>query len=291
MIDPEYISAEQVLAEAPDVLIDTRLEEDYQSSHLNGAASNCVLEMAFAERLPEQAPDKDAFIVVYGSKDPSYEAPIASEKMKRLGYTNVRVLAGGISGWTANGHPTENGNEESLCLEVKDGKYAIDLKESRVEWTGRNLLNKHWGNIQLKSGSITLKGGIPVVGEFIIDMNTILCSDLSGDKTHDVLIDHLKSDDFFDVELYPECRVSILSAEKISRSGPGMPNLSLDLNIRLKDVRSMINTQAVAGVTPEGKLAAQAAFAFDRTMWDVIYGSAMSFMDPQNSSVIQECIS
>ena len=34
---------------------------------------------------------------------------------------------------------------------------------------------------------------------------------------------------------------------------------------------------AVAGVTPEGKLAAQSSFLIDRTLWNVIYGSGKFF--------------
>jgi len=33
----------------------------------------------------------------------------------------------------------------------------------------------------------------------------------------------------------------------------------------------------VAGVTPDGKLAAQASFLIDRTVWNVIYGSGKFF--------------
>ena len=34
---------------------------------------------------------------------------------------------------------------------------------------------------------------------------------------------------------------------------------------------------AVVGVTPEGKLAAQASLAIDRTLWEVLYGSGKYF--------------
>jgi len=278
MINPEYISSSHLESDSDFTVIDTRLDEDYNCGHLPGALSNCVFEMAFIDRISEQVPDKTTMIVVYGSEDRSYEAPVAYEKLKGAGYKNVKVLAGGFQEWMAAELPVERESSESTSSsEVEDGQFPIDLEESRIEWTGRNLLNRHWGTLKLTSGNITVAGGKPVSGEFIIDMNSIQCIDLKGNDSHDVLIQHLKSDDFFDVGSYPECRVSIISSELIQNASQGSPNLNLDLNIRLKDVRSMISVKSTAGITPEGKLAAQASFSFDRTMWDVIYGSGRFF--------------
>ena len=278
MINPEYISSSHLESDSDLTIIDTRLGDDYDSGHLPGAVSNCVFEMAFIDRISEQAPDKTTMIVLYGSEDRSYEAPVAYEKLKRAGYENVKVLAGGFQDWMAAGLPVEReSSENTSSSEVEDGQFPIDLDESRIEWTGRNLLKRHWGTLKLTSGNITVAGGKPVSGEFIIDMNSIQCLDLEGNDSHDVLIQHLKSDDFFDVGSYPECRVSIISSELIQNASQGSPNLNLDLNIRLKDVRSMISVKSTAGITPEGKLAAQASFSFDRTMWEVIYGSGRFF--------------
>ena len=54
-------------------------------------------------------------------------------------------------------------------------------------------------------------------GEFTLDMRAIVCHDLAGDPLHDVLITHLWSDDFFDIELYPEARFAITSTESMPR--------------------------------------------------------------------------
>lgn len=276
-MNPEYTSLEQVEASPPTRLIDVRLEPEFAAAHLPGAISNCVFEVAFSERINEQAPAKEESVVVYGADENSYEAPVASEKLKRLGYTNVKVLAGGIEEWIRNGRPVEGSGETAGFPAVEDGEYTIHIDDSRLQWTGRNLLNRHWGTIGLKSGALVIQDGIPVSGEFVIDMNRIHCTDLAGDATHDVLIHHLKSDDFFDVEQFPETKVTILGSEPISRTSPGAPNLSLNLNVRIKDVRSMITIPVTAGVTPDGKLAAQGTFSFDRTMWEVIYGSGRFF--------------
>ena len=49
----------------------------------------------------------------------------------------------------------------------------------------------------------------------------------AGDPLHDVLIAHLVSHDFFDVELYPEARFVITATERLAGATPGAPNLAV----------------------------------------------------------------
>jgi hypothetical protein len=46
-----------------------------------------------------------------------------------------------------------------------------------------------------------------------------------GAAPHDVLINHLQSDDFLDFERFPETLLVINSARKIDGASPGQPNL------------------------------------------------------------------
>jgi hypothetical protein len=45
----------------------------------------------------------------------------------------------------------------------------------------------------------------------------------------------------------------------------------------LKNVTRPVEFLATAGMTPEGKAAAQASLAIDRTLWEVLYGSGKYF--------------
>ena len=162
-------------------------------------------------------------------------------------------------------------------LASPDGWLDVDVAESRVEWVGRNLLNKHYGRIELKGGKLRFDRGDLVGGEFTLDMRAITCQDLAGDPLHDVLIAHLVSHDFFDVELYPEARFVITATERVAGATPGAPNLAVRGELTLKDVSRALEFVASAGLTAEGKAAAQAAFAIDRTQWNVLYGSGKYF--------------
>ena len=258
------------------LLVDVRLEDDHAAGHLPGAASNCVYEVAFLERMEKLAPDREAPLCVYGTCADSMESRTAAEKLRKAGWRNVREFRDGWEAWTEAGHAPQAAAEPSTPP-VRDGAHAIDLRESSVNWTGRNLLNKHEGTIALKSGTLETAGGTLTGGRFVLDMHDVACADLKGDSLHGVLIAHLLSDDFFDVENYPEAVFEITSAEPVAGADAGAPNLKITGLLTLKDATHPVEFTASSGVTDEGKLAAQASFAIDRTRWGVIYGSGKFF--------------
>src|SRR5687767_13339505 len=96
--DPKSLQSATAQGAAPAIL-DVRLEDDFAAGHIPGSKNNCVFEVAFDERMAGVIPDKSAPLVVAGSRDGSHEAPMAAEKLERLGYADVRVLDGGLAGW------------------------------------------------------------------------------------------------------------------------------------------------------------------------------------------------
>jgi rhodanese-related sulfurtransferase len=73
--------------------------------HVPGAR-NLVHDQFGAESLP---PDKQASLVFYCSNPMCRKAPIAARRALKFGFTDVRVLAAGISGWRDAGLPVEAG--------------------------------------------------------------------------------------------------------------------------------------------------------------------------------------
>ncbi|MCW1886506.1 YceI family protein [Luteolibacter flavescens] len=260
----------------PPVVIDVRLDDDFRCCKIPGALNNCVFEVAFTERMPAVAPDLSAPVCLYGAGDGSMESRMAAEKLLRLGYTSVQELSGGIAGWRDASMPVEESPAAPAPV-LFDGRYRIDLAESRIQWTGRNLLNHHTGRIGLKSGEIIIEDGRLAGGSFVIAMTDITCHDLAGNTLHDVLIRHLCDHDFFDTGLYPEARFEITGSEPMEGAGAGAPNLHVHGQLTLKDTTAPLDFLASAGVTPDGKAAAQATLAFDRTLWKVLYGSGKWF--------------
>jgi len=85
-------------------LLDANGSKSYGAGHIPGAIDFKAQGANLASALPA---DKSALVVAYcgGPACPLYKA--AAEKAQALGYTNIKHLSAGISGWKQAGEPTE----------------------------------------------------------------------------------------------------------------------------------------------------------------------------------------
>jgi len=88
-------------------LLDANGSASWQAGHIPGAIDFAAQENKLADLLPK---DKGALIVAYcgGPRCGAYKA--AASSAAKLGYTNIKHLAAGISGWKAGGEATEKGD-------------------------------------------------------------------------------------------------------------------------------------------------------------------------------------
>lgn len=269
------------LQSRPLKLLDVRLKSEFDRAHLPDALNNCVFEVAFLDRMAELAPDKNEPICVYGCDESSHESRMAAEKLHRAGYANVHDFRGGVAEWERSGNAVsrsaeaEPGNESSP--ETVEGERPINTAESAIEWTGRNLGNRHWGTLKFKSGTIALQDGVLTGGRLVIDMHSITDLNLEDGQMRRILEEHLKSDDFFDVERFPEAVVELTSVTAVPEASLGMPNFKIQASMTMKDATDTVEFDASAHLNMEGQWVAQANFDFDRTKWNVIYGSGRFF--------------
>jgi len=258
-------------------LLDVRLADDFEATHLPTAKNNAVFEVAFLERVAGILPDKDQATVIYGASDESHEALMAAEKLDRAGYSDLLVLEGGLEAWNQEGGAVMTGSPLPTSPTTPDGTLQLDLDECRLEWLGRNLVNKHHGTISITAGHLELSQGQLRGGELDFDLRSLKCADLDGHPAHDVLIAHLLDHDFLDAAEHPDCRLVIRSAEAIPGTHDSTPNLKIMADLTLRGVTQPIEFSATSGLTDEGKAAAQASFTIDRTRWGIIYGSSRFF--------------
>lgn len=281
MNSPRRLSAQELNAlhqQDPHlVIVDVRLSDDYSRRAIAGAVNNCVFEVTFQKRLEEILPNLQTPVCVYGASQTSHEASMAAEKMLRAGYTEVYQLAGCLEAWCQAGLPEQGSQEPLESPTFPSGRFLLDLTESRVEWLGRNLLNKHSGHLPIQSGYLDIQNETLTGGEIVFAMNEVTCDDLAGNPYHDVLIAHLRSDDFFDTEQFPEARLSLQQASRIPGAALGSQNLEVEAELTLKGITHSIQFTAAAGLDAEGRYGAQAALSIDRTRWGVLYGSGRFF--------------
>ena len=92
------------IAEKKVAIIDVNGSDSYKAGHIPGALDFQTQKAKLASELPA---DKGALVVAYcgGPTCGAYAA--AAKVAKELGYTNVKHLSAGISGWKDAGAPLE----------------------------------------------------------------------------------------------------------------------------------------------------------------------------------------
>lgn len=150
-------------------------------------------------------------------------------------------------------------------------KYSINSDHSTVKWEAKKVLSAgHNGIIDVKSAYVVFNDGIFEEADLVMDMNSIVCSDLDG-ASKERLEGHLKSDDFFSIEKFPESTFNLVKSERLDDSkyllsgdltikGITHP-LKFDLNMSHKDESHTLS----------GKI------SIDRTLYNVKYGSGKFF--------------
>ena len=259
-------------------IIDTLPPEYCEQQHIPGAFNACVYEMAFLDKVAQLVNDPLTRIVVYGSSERSQGAAVALEKLSRAGYTNVSELVGGLEAWQAAGFPVEpegpGAVEPAGCT---DGGYGIDVSNSRLEWTGRNINGRHHGSINIAGGQVTIALGALTSGMVTLDMNTIVNLDLKDPAYSGMLVSHLKSEDFFDVAAHPTAIFSLNGSEAVDGAVAGSPNVSVKGTLELKGTARPLSFPAEIVPQADGTIKVRASFDIDRTRWGVLYGSGRFF--------------
>ncbi|VTU46304.1 molybdopterin biosynthesis protein MoeB (plasmid) [Variovorax sp. SRS16] len=160
MAFPRSITALELKALTIDhALLDIRDLGEYEKAHLGGATP--LPRARIESDLAAIVPDTSACLVLYGEDD--VRARLAAQTAKSLGYTDVRVLEGGIAAWQASGGAVHSGTNvpskvfgESLLHE--DGVPEVTVQElaRELEDAGHAPLV-----IDVRTGAEFLRGCIP----------------------------------------------------------------------------------------------------------------------------------
>ena len=142
----------------------------------------------------------------------------------------------------------------------------INIKKSNILWKGEKVTGSHEGNISIKSGLLNFDNSKLIGGEFKIDINSIICTDLSGEYKMK-LEGHLKSDDFFGVKNYPQASVIITRVVDNGNS-----NYKCSAKMTIKGI-----TKNIDFVTTVNDSNATTTIVIDRTDFNIKYGSGSFF--------------
>ncbi len=165
--------------------------------------------------------------------------------------------------------------------QVSGATYEANLTESKIEWIGTKPVGRHHGTFVLKDGNLIVSGDDLKGGSFVIDVASVTPDDQDA-QGNAKLQGHLKSEDFFHVEQYPEGTFEITN---VTEGVADKENLvmkdathTITGNLTLKGITKSITFPAK--VYMEGdKITADANFNIDRTQWNIVYGNDESLGD------------
>jgi len=139
----------------------------------------------------------------------------------------------------------------------------LDLNQSTVKWKGTALsgLSKHNGVVKLSSGYLLVNSDNIVGGKFVMDMTSFEPTDIKSKAMKRKFVKHMRSNDFFNTDLYPTSTFVITKATTDSISG----------NLTLRDVTKNITFKFNRIPTTYTNTFAITRLVIDKDDWNVPY--------------------
>jgi polyisoprenoid-binding protein YceI len=195
---------------------------------------------------------------------------------------------------------------------------AVSSNDANMEFVGTKPTGRHYGNVALNDGSITIKDGKVTGGKFVFDLNKITITDLKDDQeNHQKLVGHLQSDDFFDAKNHPKVTFELVSLKPLKKGKtadnydsyqddmeqPGEDEKIMELpkfelegathevtgNLTMRGKTLAITVPAKVEVTDNG-VKAFTNFSIDRTKWGLMYGDESKAVDKAKDKFIYNTV-
>lgn len=159
----------------------------------------------------------------------------------------------------------------SMHIFAQSTTITVDTTASTLNWKGEKVTGNHVGTIKIKSGELVSTGSSLTGGTIVIDMSSIVCTDLNNEDYNAKLIGHLESEDFFYVEKHPTASSEITKVESI-----GDNKVKISGNMTIRGNTNEESFDAVVNIK-DGKLNANGTMKIDRTKYKVEHGSGSIF--------------
>lgn len=157
---------------------------------------------------------------------------------------------------------------------------TIDTKKSTVEWKGEKVTGQHTGVISIDNGMVKVTNNELTAVTITIDMTSLKNTDMEGEMSAK-LEGHLKSPDFFDVSNHP---TATFTSTLVTKTVEGF-KVTGDLTI--KGITNPVTFDVVM-VSKGSAVHASGTLVFDRTLFEVRYGSGSFFDDLGDKMIYDE---
>tara|TARA_B100000530_G_C15705026_1_gene387594 strand:+ start:55 stop:654 length:600 start_codon:yes stop_codon:yes gene_type:complete len=160
----------------------------------------------------------------------------------------------------------------------------VNSESSTIKWVGSKISSSHEGYIKISKGFLSINHGSLVGGQFVIDMNSITCTDIKSEGKNKYFVEHLKDDDFFNVKEFPQSKIKIVKVTPVD----GKENLyDIVASLTIKGITNPISFQSKISINGSSFLA-EAKIIIDRTKWDIRYGSGTFFDNLGDKMILDE---
>jgi len=162
-------------------------------------------------------------------------------------------------------------------------KYIADPLATKIMWYGEKIVGgNHNGTIDLKEGWLASDGKSVTGGEFVVDMNSIKNEDIKDAGSRARLEGHLKSADFFGVEKYPFSKLVISGGGQFTGG-----KATLRGSLTIKEATHPVEFTVVESKAGD-VLTYTATITFDRSLYDVRFGSGKFFSNLGDNTIRDE---
>jgi polyisoprenoid-binding protein YceI len=150
----------------------------------------------------------------------------------------------------------------------KKEDYAINTAKSTVKWTAKSAKGGHFGKVQVASGTFQYDGKSIASGTVVINMTSISVDDIEDANRKQRLANHLKNDDFFSADKFPESKLVITG----SKPGKTAGQLEVTGDLTIKGITKPV-TFPVAVKGQGGNVEANGKITVDRIQYDIKFRS------------------
>lgn len=155
----------------------------------------------------------------------------------------------------------------SVTAFAKAQKVEVDPSASKVVYLAKKVTGQHTGEVKVANGYLNFDKDVLKGGEIEIDMTTITNNDIADKEYHKKFIDHMNSDDFFATAANKTAKIVFKDVKKVKAD-----NYKITGDLTIKGKTAPVTFDAVAN-----KEKATAQVKFDRTAYDIKYGSGKFF--------------
>lgn len=179
------------------------------------------------------------------------------------------------------------GNGNTKTNSDATNSYTVNTEKSNIFWTGEKVTGEHTGTLDIQEGTITVENGVPARALMRLDMASITVTDIEDPETNGKLVGHLKSADFFNTSEFKSGSFEATSFTPIKGAKDREPNYNVKGKLTIKGITQDIEFP-VFFMEKNGKVVASGTATFDRTKYDIKYGSGTFFDDIGDKAIYDE---